>query len=306
MNDSLTLKQPLSHFDVFGPLDHVLRAIDIHVPVIFADEAPHFIDSLKEVIKKHAATNNWQSMALSLSKGLARVELDALLEKEVPHVGAIIIDPTAHTPEHEVFKKPSLIDARKERLISLNEATNDVLIIFYGLETAQSDVERLLLMKRMRVLEQTLDAIDDANSDLRQVTGFKNRPLSMHAFRKLQTAKRHFKNAYHKMGQGHESQIDLDNDDQNADLFITLVALQNLIQNVNDPATLQTLQGLLHQIQSMPYIFENSGVNFAAFEDTANTIMQNRSSVTLAPDVRLDGDAHMQNRAQFRPTPVPR
>lgn len=312
MNDTASVdvfKKPFLHFDAFGPLPRVLQAVEAHVPDIFPKEAPNFIHHLKELIEKYAREHGWEQIAVSLSKGLARAELDELIEKETPHTGPLIVDPTAHSPEHHVFTNASLLSARKERLVALNESTNDILIIIYGIESTDVHIQRALLMKRMRILglsaEHASEELETGLVALKAAASPRFALSQKHAAR-LRRAREHLKDAQKKMGMGSEALADLDNEDASANLFIALATLQALWQETGDPELRATLNSISAQILSIPTHYENAGISFINYENMASQLIEIRQTSLLAPDVRADGDAHMENRTGLRPTAAPR
>lgn len=158
-------KKPL-HFDTFGTLHHVLDAIDHMVPIIFKGEDLSFIPTLKQTIKLHAFQHKWDTIVISLSKGMARQELDVLLNHLPEHEGPLVIDATASTPEHDVVYNENLLMSRKERIMRLNNETGDVLLVLYGIDGLDAPMERKLLMRRMHYMGMTLDMLLERNDDI--------------------------------------------------------------------------------------------------------------------------------------------
>lgn len=302
-------KKPLLHFDAFGSRERVMANIDAYVPRIFPSEAPNFIDHLKELINKYADQHGWETIAVSLSKGLAREELDELIEKETPHTGPLIIDPTAHSPEYHTFTSAGLLSARKERLISLNESTDDILIVIYGIENVNASTQRALLMKRMRILgltaEHASEELEAAAASMKAAGNPRITLVHKHAA-KLRSATEKLKDAHKKLGMGGEAQIDLDNEEASGNMFLAIATIHMLLQETADPQLRATLQGLSSQILSIPTHYENAGITFNNYENAVNHMIEVKNDFVLAPNVRADGDAHMDNKAQLRPAPAPR
>jgi hypothetical protein len=158
-------KHPV-HFDTFGNLHHVLEAIDYNVPRLFKGEDVSFIPTLKTTIRMHALQHKWDVIVLSLSKGMARQELDVILNHMPEHLGPLVVDATASTPEHESVYNETLLLTRKERIIRLNDETSDVMIVLYGLKGLDAPMERKLLMKRFHYMGTTLDMMLERNEDI--------------------------------------------------------------------------------------------------------------------------------------------
>jgi hypothetical protein len=293
----MALTSPLLHFDTFGNVQKVLQAVDKHVPRIFGEDAPQFIDSLKQIIRTHAAQNGWDIVVLSLSKGTARQELESLAALEMSYLGPIIIDPTAHTPEHEVFSKKSLINARKERLIALNESTKDILIVLYGLDNTLPQTLVQLLLKRLQTTESILSGIPEGMTEKFTL--------------KMTRALTRLKSLHKKILEKQQDYVDLDNEDTNGEMFLTLASLQAMMLAADDPQVKATLAALVDQIESVPQDFVGIRASFASFENAAEALIENRNIPTAhmdahmeAPDIRdmdRNGEVDPGNKYAVQP-----
>lgn len=159
-----SMKQPLLHFDVFGPVKHVLRELDLRVARIFPEATEAFLDNLKALVRRYADQNHWDIVAVSLSKGMARQLLDDIVKVPLPRSGPLIIDPTGHTSDHQLYEHDSALRSAHERLTRVNEITGDILVIIFGVEEMTREVLQDFLMRRVRTTEWTLDLLD--NEDL--------------------------------------------------------------------------------------------------------------------------------------------
>ncbi len=151
------MNQPIVHFDTFGTLKNVLRAIEVQVPFVFQDDTGKLAATIKDVVALYADQHNWDLVALSVSRGIARRELGDLVDRNVRHKGPIVIDPTGSTPEHQTFLGAGAIKACRERMVMANESSGDILIILYGLEQIDREVAQDLLMRRLRMMRATID-----------------------------------------------------------------------------------------------------------------------------------------------------
>lgn len=158
------MKQPLLHFDVFGSIKHVLRELDLRVARIFPEATPAFLDNLKALVRRYADQNHWDIVAVSLSKGMARQLLDDIVKVPLPHSGPLVIDPTGHTSDHQLYEHDTALRSAHERLTRVNEVTGDILVIIFGVEEMTREVLQGFLMRRARTTEWTLDMLD--NEDL--------------------------------------------------------------------------------------------------------------------------------------------
>lgn len=155
------MKQPLLHFDVFGPLKHVLRELDLRVARTFPEATPEFLDNLKALVRRYADQNHWDIVAVSLSKGMARLLLDDIVKVPLPRSGPLVIDPTGHTSDHQTYDSDSALRSAHERLTRVNESTGDILVIIFGVEEMTREVLQDFLMRRVRTMEWTLDLLDN-------------------------------------------------------------------------------------------------------------------------------------------------
>src|ERR1043166_2707440 len=122
-------RRPIVRFSTFGTVKQVLAEVDAVIPRLFPKRAAGFKTNLKKLIRLHSNANKWEYIALIVSQGMARRELDEFIGALDGHNGPIIIDPTARTPDHQTFDSQALVRTSKERMVMVNEATDDVLII---------------------------------------------------------------------------------------------------------------------------------------------------------------------------------
>jgi hypothetical protein len=126
------LHQPVLHYMAHGDVRRVLNALEANLSTTFPGVPDVVAETLRRTIQREAQQHGWDTVAISLSKGIPRQALDEFLEKDFSHKGPIIVDPTAHTPDYETFNRDSILQARKERLIRVNEGTGDIMMILVG------------------------------------------------------------------------------------------------------------------------------------------------------------------------------
>lgn len=254
-------KRPL-HFDVFGSLEHVLASIDHMVPRVFKGEDLSFIPILKRTIRLHTLEHKWDIVVLSLSKGMAREELDVILNHLPEHEGPLIIDATASTPEHDVIYNQALLNSRKERIIRLNDETSDVMVVLYGIEGIDPPMERKLLMRRMHYMGVTLDLLIERNEDIEGganeegITGT------------LQQAMRHLRSIY-----AHDSSEEAQPVQETAgQAFMALSALVAAYKATQSEFLKDRLEILASEIKELPLVFKTMNLSYEPLVNAANEL----------------------------------
>lgn len=268
------LQKKVIRYDVHGPVSHVLRKIDQHLPHVFSHAPPNFIPSLKHLIKRHAAHNGWEVIALSLSQGLAREEMQNLLAHDIPHKGPIIVDPTAATPEHLTFENMKMARASMERVIMANDADNDILIIIYGLEGIDVEMERQLMLRRLRIMNSTCDMLRE---NFEWLDDLKDNPDRLEE--KLQRALRMVRENLGKLldyVEGAERRRADFHPDHNAhasaEMFLALVHLREALEGTTDPMLRLTLENVSMQIRHIPDNFVHADYSLVPYERMANEL----------------------------------
>jgi hypothetical protein len=249
-------EKPVRRFESFGDIDKVLREVDIHVPVIFGDDGVRILEPLKSIIQKYASSQAWGKIALSLSQGMARRELDELLEREIGHEGPLVIDPNASTEEHQVYQSQAVAKLQKDRLVRANEATGEILTVIYGIESTDIEVQTRLLKHRVRMAELTLEQAEEND-------GASTLPkLSPQHARRLKMVRRRLKQANQMIGTADDL-----NEDIHGELFLALATLLQM----ND-ASSTAIKNLTHQLGILPEQFNN--VSYAPFHQAAPASVQ--------------------------------
>ncbi len=254
--------KPPIHFDVFGSLEHVLASIDHMVPRIFKGEDISFIPTLKSTIRMHTQEHKWDVIVLSLSKGMAREELDVILNHLPEHEGPLIIDATASTPEHDVIYNEALLLARKERIIRLNDETSDVMIVLYGIEGIDPPMERTLLMRRLRYMGVTLDMMIERNEDVE--LGAREEGFTGH----LQRAMNHLRSIY-----AHDtSEEAVDNYLIAGQAFMALSAVLMAYEATQDDYLKQRLDMITSELRELPTNFHALDISYVPFGQAVDVI----------------------------------
>ncbi len=264
-------KMPV-HFDTFGNLHHVLEAIDRMVPLIFKDEDLSFIPALKDTIRVFAHNNRWNVIVLSLSKRMARQEMDILLNHLPEHEGPLVIDATASTPEQEVIYNESMLLTRKERIMRLNDETGDVMIVLYGLEGLDAPMERKLLMRRMHYMGVTLDMLLERMDDI-------DAGATEEAFTgTLQRALSHIRSIY--FHDKSEESTHHSSEHISAAAFSSLSTLL-LAYDMTHAADLKhQLNIIIRGVQEIPAVYRSLGVSYDSFINAAKHLQSNQEAST--------------------------
>ena len=257
------------------------------VPIIFKGEDLSFIPTLKNTIRMHAHQHNWDVIVLSLSKGMARQELDVLLNHLPEHEGPIVIDATASTPEHDVVYNPTLLLARKERIMRMNDATGDVMIVLYGIDGLDAPMERKLLMRRMHYMGVTLDMMLERNEDIEAGAteeGFTGA---------LQSALAHIRSIYsHDSSEEAKPQVER----SSGSAFMALSALVMAYEFTQADYLKQRLSIIISEFKELPDNFKGLGLNYEPFVKAANVIQSSPQN-----EQKLDNKVEAQNKPENRP-----
>jgi hypothetical protein len=259
------------HFDTFGGLEHVLDQIDKFVPLVFKNEDISFIPTLKTTIRTQAIANKWNVIVLSLSKGMAREEIDIILNHPPDNVGPLVIDATAQTPEHEVIYNDTLLLTRKERIIRLNNETSDVLVVLYGVHGLDTPVERKLMMRRMHYMGVTLDMLIERDEAVEAGAGEEG------YIGNLQKALWHIRNSI--------TSNELHREHQGAGLlaipiFLSLTYILAAYAMTHDEAFRDSLTGVRLSLLNIP---DNLKAELQPLLNTADVIRANTLENTPAP-----------------------
>lgn len=271
-----TMNKTVVRYDVHGAVAHVLRKAEQHVPHVFPHMPAGFLITLKQTIKKHAAHHGWQNIALSLSQGLAREELDDLVAREIAHIGPIVVDATGSTPEHQTFDNGKLVKVNMERLVMMNEAMNDVLIIIYGLESVDENTSRQLLIKRLRMTGNTLEMLRENFEWMDDQRDNPNKLMS-----KLERTLKMVRENLGKLLLYVTAALKADQAPDNtalaqAEAFIMLVHLREALQHATDPQLRQTFENISMQLRHIPENFRDLDFTYGPYERMANDLVQER------------------------------
>jgi hypothetical protein len=136
----LLSEHPIARFDTHGTVSHVLAEIDRYVPMVFGEEGENALNTLHKVVRHYAVNEQWTYVVLSLSTGMARQEVEALLERKLGHMGPLIIDPDASTETHQIFNSETEARLQKERIIQANEASEKILLVLYAVDNPDETV----------------------------------------------------------------------------------------------------------------------------------------------------------------------
>lgn len=283
-------------FDSIGTLSQVLRDVDAEVPRTFGAESDKFIDRVKDIVRNYATQNGWERIYLNLSKGLARQELDELISEHAIHQGAIVIDPTSSTPEHQVYQHYTEVRSCRERLARANESTSDIMLILYGLDKIDLPVVFSHMMRRLRMVAAVLELLPaDAFASL------SDRQNAMFAEIKRLSALLTKLTGLQTIGHMTESdmRIIMDSDGNRivGTVFLLYAALQAMKEHGNDPAVQQTLEMLGRSIKLTPTVYAGAGLDFGIY---------NRAALDLGGEEKPPEaqDAHHPMRNHFdRPAP---
>lgn len=278
------------HFDTFGTLHHVLEAIDHMVPVIFKGEDLSFIPTLKNTIRMHAFQHKWDVIVLSLSKGMARQELDVILNHLPEHQGPLVIDATASTPEHDVVYNENLLLARKERIMRLNDETGDVMIVLYGIDGLDAPMERKLMMRRMHYMGITLDMMLERGDDVDAGTaeeGFTGA---------LQRALSHIRNIY---TQDASLEVAPRGEHSSGSAFMALSALVMAYEFTQADYLKERLSIIINEFKELPANFKGLDLSYEPFVKAANELRA--PTQELNADNKLRADNKADNKLDSKP-----
>lgn len=278
----------MNHYDTFGTVPAVERRLEVAIPRIFPENSENIMTVLKDNIEKYARQNGWEFVVVSVSRGLARMEMEQFLENEIHHSGCIVIDPTASTPEHKVFEAQDHARIQKDRLIRLNEQQGDVMAIIYGVSKLDKSIKVHFLMRRLRMAEGVLELMlrDIESRHLGQ------RPLKL-AHSQLAKVKDIHQRLKH-LGHGADSIGSIDNINETdptlgLELFALMAMHNQLHEALDDVQLREALEARMLQLTDIPHDFEELGLNYNA----ALAAQQNYKEQTLRNDiVRLDQQEH--------------
>jgi hypothetical protein len=252
----LLTDKPILRFETFGPVAKVVKEAEINVPHIFGEQGEKILEPLKSVILKYASNQSWGEIALSLSQGMARGELNELLEREIGHEGPLVIDPSASTEEHQVYQSQTHAKLQKDRLIRANESTGDILTVMYGIDSTKRDVQTRLLMHRVRMAMLTLEGAEEQDEALRKVKGLPG--MNPMLQRRLAMLRQRLKNAHEKLGTA-----DALNEDIHGELFLALATIMRW--GGRNEISSHVIQNLAGQLGMLPEHFNELGVSFEGF-----------------------------------------
>ncbi len=261
-------KGPILHFDTFGTLPNVLRDIEANVPHIFDDSGGILSSSIKNAVRLYAEKNNWALVALRMSKGLARYELDDIIKNGITHTGTIVVDPTGSTVEHQTYQQETEIQSARERLVRVNEATGDILVIIYGIEEIDRPVLMELAMRKLRIIGASLDLLAEENSEEFAATLLRNKLVA--------EGQRLIKAALDTLGfiilgaEGAEVRGLVDPDGNRlVSQLLTVFALIHTLNNqsINDPSVQLTLSSMMVNIAEMNNVLRQVGISFEPYEE---------------------------------------
>lgn len=281
--------RPIVRFDTFGTVKQVLAEVDAVIPRLFPKRAAGFKSNLKKLIRTHSEANKWDTIALTVSQGMARAELDAFIEGLGHHHGPIVIDPTARTPDHQTFDSPGLVRVNKERMVMVNEATDDVLVILHGLDHVSTERKMDLLQKTLigiaaalGIAATQLGVAPDKNAE-----SIKNLLKAQENLKKARE-KLNKKKALEKKGKTADSdkKDDLDkdaDDDISQEMFMSLALLAQLQRQLQeDPQLEYFLESIMLQIQRMPEKFDDLKVSYQPYEAAAMRLLNVQTGAYVA------------------------
>jgi hypothetical protein len=277
MDNILLEEKPIRRFETFGSVAKVVKEVEVNVPPIFGEAGEKILEPLKSVIFKYASNQSWGEIALSLSQGMARNELNELLEREIGHEGPLVIDPSASTEEHQVYQSQTLAKLQKDRLIRANESTGDILTVMYGIDSTKQDVQTRLLMHRVRMATLTLEAAEEQDELIRKGKGLPG--LDPMLKRRLVMLRQRLKSAHEKLGTA-----DALNEDIHGELFLALAAIMRW--GGRNEISSHVIQNLALQLGMLPEQFNQLGVSFEGFRQALPPVEHvNRPEEKLGPVV---------------------
>jgi hypothetical protein len=283
MPDTSLLPQ---HFEAYGKVADVIRSVEGHLLEKFPDKDEVFVETLKQNIIDSAATNNWNQVALIVDKGLARSILNDMARNPFPHKGGIIVDPTGSTPEYSVAETTKILKITKERLIEVNEQTQDILIILYGVDEVDRSSDFHLVQRHLRMAGSLLDMMMEEDEDIsgerldqglldqrnRNILLAKNMMLGTLALMKARIADPNFD----PLRTEANSQIRM--------LYRTIrsLAFMPLTEQMH-----RQLDVLLYAVRAIPESFERLGLDLSVFLDEEPVMVAgNNVNKPLVPEQR--------------------
>lgn len=273
------LTRAILHFETFGTVSYVLSDIDAHVPDIFADTERKLTTLLSEHVSLYASNNKWDVVSLRVSRGMARYEMNDLMENWITHTGPIMIDPTGSTPEHQTYNSGSELQSGRDRLIRVNEATGDLLIIMYGLDGIDRPVSAELAMRRLRLVNASLDLLA---TDIGGTSGGSLR------HRLLSEGQRLAALALQKQGyilKGNEdvelrSLIDPEGNMLQAELLSLFAIIHTLhLDASRDPLFKQSLEAMMVDMSVLQTTLKEMGLSFRPHEEAVLELRQRTDNI---------------------------
>lgn len=259
-------------FSSFGNMEHVLHDADRLIPILFKDEDISFLANVKEVVHEHTQEYKWKSIILNISKGMARQELDTFINFKPPHVGPVVLDATAHTPEHEVFYDDALLLARKERLIRLNDTTKDAMYLLYGIHSLPTPLQLGLGMARFYYMGVTIDRLLEIEADIDANT---DEPSYRSGLKKALGATLAAHSIYNN-----DSPFKETHSDETARLIAiqaqTMFAgLATAYAATQVPELKAQISSMMNEMKTNPELFKNKGFTIDGRPNHVNTIAEN-------------------------------
>jgi hypothetical protein len=148
---------PFPRFDSFGPAEAVLHDIEAGIPHIFPDQSAHLVFILKQMVRHHSAAQGWRVVALNVSQGMPAEEINDLLENPPLHQGPLIIDPALLHPHENIYSGTDEIRTDAGRLTALNQASDDIIAVLYGIDGMDHHKAAQLIQARLRMMDMTFE-----------------------------------------------------------------------------------------------------------------------------------------------------
>jgi hypothetical protein len=280
-------------YDTYGRVPHVLHDVNTHIPKLFPERAPEIIDPLTNLIHRYGAND---IVALSVSYGRPREELEQFIDHTTQHDGPIIIDPTARTPHHQILESIELVRVNKERMIMINQSTDDLLVILYGL--GDDDI-----FEKLELLKRRVAGLSNAVEEMEKQQFNKG---ANDAIRKnIVKARTHLRSAMNgldrRLALASEG-FERDSDDFSQDMFLTMSLFTQLDQQIDDPALQAMLNSLMWQVQSMPYHF-GEHVSFLPYETAALQLLN--AQINHEREHAKEEELAAKKDPDHKPTPPP-
>lgn len=259
------MQQSRLHLDLVGTLEHVLAGLQRRTPEIFENVTQEFIDAVREMIVQQANVNQWTLVAVVLTQGLARQVLDDMLENPVPRTGPLVIDPAGNIPEYHLYNSESQLRSARDRLVGVNEAMSDIMVIIYGVEEQNRDWMLNCAARRMRTLGLTLDLMD--GDDIPKETADDRITWRVSAGRERLIEARRFCGMLLEYLPEEEAKNYVDatgnliRPKANAVLHALALAAWGLAQLADDTAQQKTLKSVYNAVRRMPDDFKGLGLS---------------------------------------------